>query len=576
MQYQKHFSAKNTPQNQPIPGKNMVENNAGGYTFQLDKWKVLERFLILGAEGGTYYATEHKLTVENAQNLITCIEEDGPRTVKMIADIASSGRAPKITPALFSLAVAGGIGNAATKRAVKEVFKTVVHTGTHLFQTLEAHKEFGGWGRSWKNTVASWYDKDPAKLAYQLVKYRQREGWTHADALRLCHATAKSNEQNLAFAWATGKLLFATDSWHRMIRNQLDGKIQWTPDIEKTVTLPDSLRIIEGYERIATVKDVKLACKLIKEYNLPWETVPSELLGEAQIWEALLPNIPIMATVRNLGRMSANGLLVQGSNAAKDIVAKLSDTEAVKASKLHPVLALAALVTYQQGHGARGKLTWQPVTKITDCLDDLFYACFGNVQPTGKSICLALDVSGSMTCGEIAGIPGLTPRQASAAMAMVTMRTEKNYEIMGFSDGFIPIDISPKMRLDTVIRQIDKLSYSATDCALPMLWASNTAPQTQGRSIYSWRDVPNVNLPGRVLPFDVFVIYTDNETWCGDIHPVQALTNYRKVSGKHAKLVVVGMTATEFSIADPNDAGMLDVVGMDTATPNLISDFIKE
>jgi 60 kDa SS-A/Ro ribonucleoprotein len=33
------------------------------------------------------------------------------------------------------------------------------------------------------------------------------------------------------------------------------------------------------------------------------------------------------------------------------------------------------------------------------------------------------------------------------------------------------------------------------------------------------------------------------------------------------------MTATEFSIADPSDAGMLDVVGFDTATPQLITDF---
>jgi len=30
-----------------------------------------------------------------------------------------------------------------------------------------------------------------------------------------------------------------------------------------------------------------------------------------------------------------------------------------------------------------------------------------------------------------------------------------------------------------------------------------------------------------------------------------------------------------FSVADPNDAGMLDVVGSDTATPNLISGFSR-
>ena len=33
------------------------------------------------------------------------------------------------------------------------------------------------------------------------------------------------------------------------------------------------------------------------------------------------------------------------------------------------------------------------------------------------------------------------------------------------------------------------------------------------------------------------------------------------------------MTSNGFSIADPNDAGMLDVVGFDTATPQVISGF---
>ena len=43
--------------------------------------------------------------------------------------------------------------------------------------------------------------------------------------------------------------------------------------------------------------------------------------------------------------------------------------------------------------------------------------------------------------------------------------------------------------------------------------------------------------------------------------------------GIPARLIVVGMTATNFTIADPEDPGTLDVVGFDTATPRLISDF---
>lgn len=90
-----------------------------------------------------------------------------------------------------------------------------------------------------------------------------------------------------------------------------------------------------------------------------------------------------------------------------------------------------------------------------------------------------------------------------------------------------------------------------TDCALPMLWALEKKIQA-----------------------DAFVIYTDNETWHGKIHPAQALQEYRRKMGIAAKLVVVAMTSNGFSIADPNDAGMLDVVGFDLATPQVLSDFV--
>ena len=42
-----------------------------------------------------------------------------------------------------------------------------------------------------------------------------------------------------------------------------------------------------------------------------------------------------------------------------------------------------------------------------------------------------------------------------------------------------------------------------------------------------------------------------------------------------AKSVVVGMTSNGFTLADPNDRGMLDVVGFDTSAPAVIADFVR-
>ena len=64
-----------------------------------------------------------------------------------------------------------------------------------------------------------------------------------------------------------------------------------------------------------------------------------------------------------------------------------------------------------------------------------------------------------------------------------------------------------------------------------------------------------------------FITYTDSETWAGNIHPAQALRQYRSEFVGDAKAVVVGMTSNGFTLADPNDRGMLDVVGFDTTVP---------
>ena len=180
---------------------------------------------------------------------------------------------------------------------------------------------------------------------------------------------------------------------------------------------------------------------------------------------------------------------------------------------------------------------------------------------------LALDVSGSMG-GPVHGMPYLTCREASAAMALVTAAVEPNNRIVAFTKGtypsmwsathgarfntgLSPLAISPRQRLDDVVQSITDIPFGGTDCALPMVEALK----------HRW-------------PIDTFVVYTDNETWAGKIHPAQALREYRERLGIAAKLVVVAMASNGFTIADPADAGMLDVVGFDTATPNVISDFI--
>jgi 60 kDa SS-A/Ro ribonucleoprotein len=132
------------------------------------------------------------------------------------------------------------------------------------------------------------------------------------------------------------------------------------------------------------------------------------------------------------------------------------------------------------------------------------------------------------------------------------MSPKKRREILGFSNRFTPLNISPRMRLDDVVKRISDLPFEGTDCALPMIWARER----------------KLNVLG-------FITYTDSETGAGNIHPVQALRQYRSEFVGDAKAVVVGMTSNGFTLADPNDRGMLDVVGFDTTVPAVIADFVR-
>jgi 60 kDa SS-A/Ro ribonucleoprotein len=550
MSYLKRHGTRRVPQWAPLPGQ--APNSAGGFAWAVDVWTRLRRFLILGSEGGSYYASEWSLTRENAQAVEECVREDGLRAVAEIVRVSAEGRAPKNDPALYALALAAGTGDVETRRAALAALPQVARTGTHLFQFALFVEGFRGWGRSLRRAVGRWYAAQRVDaLAYQAVKYRQRAGVTHRDLLRLAHPAGRVGAGN--------PTLDVSDEHARLF--------EWIVRGGETDGLP---RLVEGFARAQEAATARETAALVREYRLPREVLKPEHLTSAEVWEALLDDMPMTALVRNLATMTRVGVLAPGSDGTAKAVAQLGDADRIRKARVHPIAVLAALRTYAAGRGARGRGEWNPVREIVDALDAAFYTAFGNVEPTGKRLLLALDVSGSMVSGWVAGVAGLAPRDASAALALVTAATESQYEVVGFfagqggykkrgrqvwsgyTDGLTPLAISPRQRLDDAVKTVSDLPFGGTDCALPMVYA-----QARGREI------------------DTFVIYTDSETWAGDVHPVQALRDYRHASGIEARLVVVGMVANGFSIADPNDPGMLDVVGFDTATPQLISDFAR-
>src|SRR5689334_4830126 len=469
LDFTKHYATRLTrlvtPQAERIPGTHQVPNSAGGYAWPVDTWTRFDRFLIFGSERGTYYIRERALTIENATNARECIAEDGLRAVRRIVELSAAGRAPSNDPALFALAMCAGLGNDATRAMALDALPQVARTGTHLFHFLQYVRGFRGWGRGVRRAVGRWYTAKPAPaVAYQMLKYQARDGWAHRDALRLAHPKAPTVGHDVLFR-------YATKGWDGVLG--LDG-----------INDLDVVALIEAIKSLAHLAPNE-AATVIANMKLTREMVPTELLTHAVVWEALLERMPLTAMIRNLGVMTKVGLLVPGSDAARVVIDRLSDHEALRGARVHPVAVLVAMKTYAQGRGMKGSGQWTPVARVVDALDKAFYLSFDNAPTTGKRVMLALDVSGSMG-SPVFGMDYLTCREASAAMALVTAATEPDHRFVAFTKGsypsqwsathgseydtgLSPLTISARQRLDDVVRSIATLPFGGTDCALPMV-----------------------------------------------------------------------------------------------------------
>jgi 60 kDa SS-A/Ro ribonucleoprotein len=545
------------PQSEPLDER-QVENNAGGFVYQLNDWDRLDRFLILGSDSNTYYQSAKKLTKENSACVQRCYDADYERTIARIVEISDSGRAAKNDPAIFALAIGACHTDIKVRQAALQAMPKVCRIGTHLFQFVACCRALGrGWGRAMKRAVARWYDnRSVESVAYQAIKYRNREGYSHKRLLQTAHPTGPDEGREASGILGpqregypdSSSYLDALDQWQQRVSRK--ALYRWICDKDHD---SDRLPLLVQ----AHLEAMRPSCPegyrigVIKAHKLPWEALPTECLTDPAIWKAMLPDMGMTALIRNLAGMTQHGALKPLEPEVLTVIQRLTDENELRKARIHPFNVLMALAVYRSGKAVRGSRAWNPIDRIVDALDGAFYKSFKYVEPTGKRILIALDVSGSMTA-PLMGSP-VEVCEGAAAMAMTTMRAEKNWHVMAFDQGLRDLKLSASDSLTDVLKKTRNINGGGTDCSLPMLYAAEKG-----------------------LSVDIFQVYTDNETWAGRAHPVKALQDYRRKSGIAAKLVVCGMTATNFTIADPDDAGMLDVVGFDSSVPALIADFARK
>ena len=233
-------------------------------------------------------------------------------------------------------------GELETKRGALDAVLKVCRTPTTLFQFVELRKTLfpspqnglgKGWSRRMRKTISKWYnEKDPSTLAYQVTKYRNREGWTHRDLLRLVH-------------------LKPVGPLHEMIiRYIVTGELP-SPEVSPVSGF------LHATERAKLCRDSDELISLIREFGLVREHIPTEMLMDVGVWSALLERMPLTAVIRNLGKMTSIGVLKPLGDSTSLVCERLGNQKYLKKARIHPINLLVALMVYRRGKGFRSSLS---------------------------------------------------------------------------------------------------------------------------------------------------------------------------------------------------------------------------
>ena len=405
-----------------------------------------------------------------------------------------------------------------------------------------------GWGRAAQRAIERWYQtRSPEELAFQAAKYRARDGMSQCDLIRLVHPKPQNQGYSEVFRWITQD--YPTDRPERPFTSCF-GRLRRARDEA------EALAVLRDYAEMLQQQTPWDGPRQKTFPSLTWEMTPSECRGPA-FWTFMVPRLPMTALIRQLPTLTRLGVLANEELQA-DVLRRLRDPAAYKAARIHPMQMLMAATFY------RGDERGQPtIPAIQDALEDWFRLAFASQPRTGARLLIGVDVSGSMIhhlavpyhrLGQTAAAPGLTLSSADVASALALVLSERagfgSATVCGFADTIHPVSDLKNKTLGQCRTMLVPSIPRATDCALPMLYATRER-----------------------IPVDCFVILTDGQTYAGDLHPYQALRRYRKALGIPARMVHVALNH-EFTVADPEDPKCLDIVGYDPTVPNLIERFI--
>ena len=535
----------NTSQKKAIPGREseMLMSYSGGFGFKASDRVALERALILGTTTNQFYATGAELTKEFMALLARAIQTDPTMVASLVEDISFNGKGISNSPCLLALAMLSS-GDEIAKKQFHRIFGKVVRNMSHFMEWFSYTRNMRGLGRCVLSAGNDWLSsKSTDMLAYQFLKYKNRNGYSVRDIMRLLHPKTSEPDKQALYRY--------------VVKGELE-----VP--EGTA----SLKMVEAFEKLG--KNKISAMEAITEGRLTHEMVSSFVRKDNTAeWRQIAAYMPLNARLRNLGSLTAKNVFADPA-ILKSFTDSFENAEYVKKARLHPMSILQAFLIYKRGHGDKGSLSWGVNPKILDAVEGAMEHSmeFANL-PRDLSYRIYIDLSGSM-CSPISSMPYATCKEGAAAIALMFCKIAGDVDVWGFTCKGSPF-YGRKKKSET-LEGIHDLNGSFRKKA--------SIPEVM-RAVGSIAGGTDVSLPfshmtSQRAKKDVVILFTDNESWAGSGHTCQQLKSYRKQVSPNTRVIFCTLAPYgKITLVDPNDGLSMDIVGFSPDCFKAIEMFIE-
>lgn len=158
-----------------------------------------------------------------------------------------------------------------------------------------------------------------------------------------------------------------------------------------------------------------------------------ELITKTTENKSLEISMPITALIRNLNRLTINGLLDRSTNpyaseVINAITKHITNPIVLQKGMVHPINIFSAWATYSKGQGFKGSQTWTAVPAINESLLNAVEVAFKGLTGFDATCAFFVDASGSMSsAGSAPGIPNLFALDVAIMLTLAFYRSTINF-----------------------------------------------------------------------------------------------------------------------------------------------------